>query len=266
MEDEYDVEGFIDVEMKSMKKQLSRYVNTDVKFVMPGIKQVKSDALFNPIVGATFSDYLDSVESTLFKTWDSSVRTGYLTGETTQQIVKNVLGSVSGSNKALLESGSVRKLRNSLVTNTRTVLQAFANESRNAFFKDNDKIFSGYRWLATLDLRTCVLCGSFEEKYRFTADVDDIPSIPVHPNCRCIVIPVIKSEFANLDYNGERASMDGPVGSKTTYSQWFDGQSEARQRDILGPSRFDLYKQGYKVKDFVSGNKIMTLKELADAE
>jgi hypothetical protein len=67
-----------------------------------------------------------------------------------------------------------------------------------------------------------------------------------------------------LDYESERASVDGPVSEKVTFSDWLREQSVERQKDVLGPMRYKLYKQGTNIKDFVKDGRVLTLKELKE--
>jgi SPP1 gp7 family putative phage head morphogenesis protein len=150
-------------------------------------------------------------------------------------------------------------LRKSLEANTRTILQSFADVAHRETFKENDSLFRGYRVLATLDLRTCLVCASLEGKIYKT--LDDVPTLPIHTNCRCVLIPIIRG-YSDIQYEGERAAMDAPEKGNVTYEEWFDKQSDERQLDILGRTRYEMYKGGDKIKDFVSGNKILTLDEL----
>ncbi len=41
-----------------------------------------------------------------------------------------------------------------------------------------------------------------------------------------------------------RASMDGQVPADMTYGQWFTRQSAARQDEIVGPARGQLFREG----------------------
>ena len=43
-------------------------------------------------------------------------------------------------------------------------------------------------WLAALDERMCDVCEAHHGKQY---PINDHPEIPAHPNCRCILIPVI---------------------------------------------------------------------------
>lgn len=42
-------------------------------------------------------------------------------------------------------------------------------------------------WYARIDERTCPVCGDLHTQ---TFDIDQVPTIPQHPNCRCRLIPL----------------------------------------------------------------------------
>lgn len=71
--------------------------------------------------------------------------------------------------------------------------------------------------------------------------------VVVH-NCRSVLLPVTKS-FNELGIDRDeispktRASMDGQVPAKTTYSDWLKAQSAERQNEILGPTRAKLFRE-----------------------
>jgi hypothetical protein len=249
IEDGFDIKGIVEEEIEAQKKIISKLVNSDFK--TPILKNVTEAAAFRPVVNATFSSYLDSIDSRLYSIWDSAVRTGYLTGQTSKQIVKTVIGTAG--------TGIVSTLRKSLEANTRTILQSFADVARRESFRENEELFSGYKILATLDLRTCLVCASFEDKKYKT--LNNVPMLPIHTNCRCVIIPIIRG-YSDVQYEGERAAIDGTENGNVTYEEWFDKQSDERKLDILGRTRYDMYKNGDKIKDFVSGNKVLTLDEL----
>lgn len=189
-----DIDGIIEYELKKQMKLLNAVKNDivsvkggKVNFIFPSLEQIKTSALFKPVTdGFTYDSYLDSIEAGLFNTWDSAVRTGYLTGQTTGEIVERVIGGLSPKTR-LTNPGLMQTLRNSIYSNTKTLLQSFASETRNRVFEENEKYFGDgesdykYEWLATLDTRTCLVCGNLDGK--LFKHIEDAPSIPVHRGC-----------------------------------------------------------------------------------
>jgi hypothetical protein len=201
----------------------------------------------------TFETYLDGLSDNLYKTWDTAVRAGYLTGMTAREINRQVLGSAGG-----LEPGQMQRLRNSLAANTHTMISSLAETARDSVYRENERLFDGYKYLSTLDTRACAKC--FVLDGRIFRRLEDGPKLPQHLLCRCLYIPFIKG-FE--DISGERAAMDGPVSNKLTYKDWFERQSDNVKREILGAGRYKLYQEGMEINSFVVSGHKLTLKELA---
>jgi hypothetical protein len=68
------------------------------------------------------------------------------------------------------------------------------------------------------------------------------------------------------DEDDTRASEDGPVPAKMTFTDWLKTQPDEFARDILGPVRFSMYKDGMELSGFVAGGKMLTLKQLEAAD
>lgn len=165
-----DIDGVIGYELRKQEKLLDllkgdivKVKGGEVNFLFPSTEQVKTAALFKPVTeGFTYDSYLNGIQEGLYNVWDSAVRTGYLTGQTTQQIVRNVMGGISPETK-LRNPGMIDRLRNSVQANTRTVLQSFAEEARERVYRENERYFGDgeykYEYLATLDNRTCLPKG-----------------------------------------------------------------------------------------------------------
>ena len=192
IEQNIDIDAVIAYELKkenklfeTIKKVLHKGDAGKISFVYPNVEQIKTSALFRPATdGLTYQSYLDGVEAGLFNTWDSAVRTGYLTGIPTKQIVSNVMGGISQIDK-LKKAGQIEPLRNAVYGNTRTLLQSFAEEARERVYKDNEQYFGDgeykYEYLATLDARTCLVCGNYDGK--LFKSLAEAPHLPQHRNC-----------------------------------------------------------------------------------
>lgn len=249
-----DVDKYLKNELNELRK-IYKDIGGFSDFSIPAFEQVKKSATFVPYTeSSNFDSFLENVENQFFNVWDSSVRTGYMTGQTTQEIVRNVMGSPA-RDAQVVKTGSLQGLRNSVVANTRTALQSFAVETRNAVYKQNEDLFDGYKWLATLDRRSCLVCGELDGKiFRNLDEIKTMP--PIHLNCRCVIVPYFKELDEVEDY---RASENGEVKSGVTYEEWLDSQSDEVKAQILGQGRFELYKQGMKIGDFVNNGRTIPI-------
>jgi hypothetical protein len=164
----------------------------------------------------------------------------------------------------------------------RTSINHATNQGRQMVWESNSDILKGVRWVSTLDTRTTPICQQRDGKVGPVvddpnwsppegADRLDPPFArpPAHPNCRSTTTAVTKS-WKELGFNvdelpaGTRASMDGQVPANMTYFEWLAKQSPERQKDILGPTRFDLWHtEGVKPERFVNDKgRLLTLDEL----
>jgi hypothetical protein len=135
--------------------------------------------------------------------------------------------------------------------------------ARNETYRANESLFSGYRYIGVLDDRQCLVCGSMDQTVFKT--LEEMPHLPQHRGCRCVAIPEVKG-LEGFDDDDERASMDGPVPASTSYADWLAKQDPEVQRDILGPTRYSLYKEGMPITSFVSNGEKLNLHQLVEKE
>ncbi len=164
---------------------------------------------------------------------------------------------------------------------SRTLLMSASNyakeETLTANFSD---VMDGWRYLATLDGRTCIVCGADDNKV-FKLD-EAKPVLPRHFACRCTYIPYMKDEIGQRKRPTVKHSekmvnhRDGTQSRKFTpdevttgftgsYQKWLKEQLDkdpAFVKKVLGPKRFELFKAGK-----LSLNKMTTdgrVKKLAE--
>lgn len=261
-----DIDGVIDYELAKQKKILSlasKGTNLKGEFTYPTREQIKTTALFRPIdtkYGMTYQSYLESIESGLYNTWDAAVRTGYLTGQSTRQIVSDVVGGLTPQTK-IVKQGAIQGLRNSVYANTRTVIQSFANGTMERIYEENedllgDKDTDKFEYLATLDSRTCLVCGSLDGK--LFKSIKDCPHLPQHRGCRCMIIPYFEIE------GDKRATKEG-YKDKVTFNEWLKKQDDKTQLEVLGATRYKMYKDGVKIEQFVDNGRLLTIDELKES-
>jgi hypothetical protein len=140
------------------------------------------------------------------------------------------------------------------VTNTEDMFAHAASiVQQNIYALDSDH-YSGYMWVAALDWKTCLVCGSLDG-HIFDAlpgqEGEDVaPEQPIHHACRCVMVPVLKG------------MEDDYTKGAPTYKDWLARQPENRIIDILGPSKYAAYKNGMPIERFVKDGRVLTLKEL----
>lgn len=269
-----DIDGVIEYELKKQKKildeakpYLPKIKGGEINFLYPSLEQIKTAALFKPVdtkYGLTYQSYLEGIENGLYNIWDSAIRTGYLTGQSTQKIVSNVLGGLTPQTK-MIKQGMINSYRNAVYANTRTVLQSFANETMNRVYEENEKYLGDtapdgekykYEYLSTLDNRVCIICGELSGK--LYKELKDVPQLPQHRGCRCVILPYLNIE-------GEtRASKDGYI-KDVTFDKWLSEQDVKTQKEVLGASRYQIYKVGQaegKEVQFSNNGSVKNLPEL----
>jgi SPP1 gp7 family putative phage head morphogenesis protein len=155
--------------------------------------------------------------------------------------------------EGLTQMETVRKIRQ-LTPLQKTQAGALVRTANNAAstiaafrtFEKNGDIFTGYKWVSTLDLNTTFVCMARDgQTYPFNM-VSPIP--PAHWGCRSVIIPKIKKKydmFADLD--GGRPSATGEQSARTTYGGWLKKQSTEFVEEALGKTRAKLFLSG-KVK------------------
>jgi SPP1 gp7 family putative phage head morphogenesis protein len=255
---EQDFKELAAVETRFVQKTLNT-VGVKLELDLPAPEKLWAAANFTGYADTheTFKKYLDDLSENFYKTWSSNIRMGYINGLTAQQINRQVLGSLND-----LEPGEMKTIRKSLTMNTRTMIAEMSTMARNETYRQNESLFSGYRYIGVLDDRQCLICGSLDQTVFKT--LDEMPHLPQHRNCRCIAIPEIKG-MEGFDDDDMRASVDGEVPAKMNYSDWLEKQDAETQKDILGVSRYEMYKNGTKIKAFVSDGRLLTLKELENS-
>ena len=184
------------------------------------------------IQGAVQSDWWSRQSADTVFRFNGAVRQGIAAGETNQQIIRRVLQfmDVSRANAAAL-----------VQTSTATV----ANDARMAMFEANADIIKRYRAVATLDTNTCTRCApldglEWEKDGTPIGHNFPMPRYPIHFSCRCLLI----GQVFDSPPSGERASADGPIAAKTTFTEWLERQPAEKVEEVLGKGRADLFRSG----------------------
>jgi SPP1 gp7 family putative phage head morphogenesis protein len=212
--------GMVTVDTASITTAAAMSVITSTPMTLVSGKKVQQLTIDQAI--ANFSEGVKRDITTL-------IQAGIIEGETTDNIAKSVRAMVSTRSKAQAEA---------LI---RTVANHTATGARNALYEANSDIVKKERFVATLDSQTSLICAGNDGK---EFDLGKGPMPPLHYNCRSVRVPVVDPALGLPGLTGERASQDGPVSARLTYSGWLRDQPRAVQDEILGPGRAELFRTG----------------------
>lgn len=236
-------------------------------------------ALANDLVvqGSPAYDWWRRQSEGLRMSFAREIRLGVAAGETTGDLVRRIRGRQAGREAVIVNgrrrvvtrfAGGIMDTQTRQATAlVRTSVQSLSNEVLTETYKANDDVVEGVVAIATLDGRTTEICmgrdgGAWDLKtgdpLPDSATSERYPGPPPwHFNCRTVLGPKTKSWDQLIDEAGgkvprklkdvpprTRASMDGQVPAKLTYTDWLKQQPESFQRDVLGRGRYELWKDG----------------------
>ena len=157
------------------------------------------------------------------------VRSGLLSGDTTPEIVRELVGNLKKDQKGslsqlLAQGGAVTKsANNQVMTIVRTTVNQVTNTASQAVYKANPDVTEEYRYVATLDSRTSPVCRDLDSQV-FKYNQGPVP--PQHFGCRSTTVAVVnyKKWGFTPPPAGKRASIGGAVPANTTYGKWLYGE------------------------------------------
>lgn len=119
-------------------------------------------------------------------------------------------------------------------TIARTETLRVYRETSRATYEANQHVLESWQWQCALDRRSCIACVVQHGSYHPVTETLD-----GHPRCRCAMIPVTKT-WADL-------GVPGIEDTRTLLApgeDWFRAQSVAVQRGMVGPLKFQAWRDG----------------------
>ena len=212
------------------------------------LKTIASDTL---IEGSPTKEWWARKGAGFQAKFEDTIRMGMLQGQTTDNIVRSLIGTRVNKFK----DGALEAQRRGAEAVVRSSIQTVANTARLDTYANNSDIIKGIEWSATFDNRTSVICMEldglqWDMNYKPIGHSKPFPSAIAHWNCRSTQVPVTKS-WEELGSKvkvevpvGTRASMDGQVSGGQNYQQWLGTKSKAFQQEVLGVQKQKLWKAG----------------------
>jgi SPP1 gp7 family putative phage head morphogenesis protein len=272
---EAELLAFVEYEAAFQADLIPKTFDVQLELVMPAPQQLYAAVIAKPLMGKHLRDILRELNGQVRVQIMQALREGYVLGETIDQISRRVDTDALGWKRRHVE-GLVRTATN----HTATV-------AREKLYAENSSLFSGIRWVSTLDHRTTEVCRARDGQ---VYPVDSGPRPPAHFNCRSTTAPVVKSWRdlgidedeapegdrpavvpKDLKAGGRRRTRDldvSQVSASETYNTWLRRQPRAFVDDVLGKKKARLYMEGKLTLDrFVDhSGKSYTLAELRRRE
>lgn len=151
----------------------------------------------------------------------SGLRAGIAQGWNPRKTARHIRDALGGDlNRALT------------VARTET-MRAYREATRQSYLANSD-IVDGWIWTAHPSTRTCAACWAMDGTHH---KLDE--PLGSHPRCRCTMVPELAPWGDIHPALAGLGELNHPTGAER-----FAQLSEADQRAILGPSRYEAYRDG----------------------
>lgn len=212
---------------------------------LPPIEQIMAAVNSRPFQGRFLKDWLAEAEEGAARRVRDTVRQGFIEGRPTADIVR----AIRGTRGQQYKNGILEISRRGAEALVRTAITHTANTAAQAAWEANSDIVSSWRFVATLDARTTVICAGLHGR-KFPLGKG--PQPPRHVNCRSTSVPVLP-EIEGI------SPFEMP-----SYQAWLRSQPDTAQNDILGVAKAKLFRDGGLTIDRFTDSKgrVLTLQEL----
>ena len=230
----------------------------DYTATVPPVKKVESAAFLNPLVINTgaeavmFDKYIKDWKPYQINRVIGTIRGGFATGMTTQQIVRDICGTKS----AKYRDGALNKTRADIQGMVHTTVQHLSATAKAEFAHENDDLIIGVRNIATIDVSTTAQCKARDQEvYLFSKYGKNYPKNPFHRRCRTTQVYEFSSEYDFLKEGRKRpAVFEGKaeqVGGTRQYYDILKNQPAAVIDDALGKTKGKIFRNaGLTAEEF----------------
>lgn len=261
--------GVSQAELRFTEKIIKDSIPNEVpiSFIQPAPSQILGAIRATPFNNTTTQTMIADWVIGKKNLFTNAIQQAYVQGKSIDDVVSILFGNKAFNYTDGLVDASRRQAR----TQVRTAINHFASTSREVIYEQNKDLIKGVQWVSTLDGRTTLLCMNLDGKVDYNdGSKNELNGQrpPAHYGCRSTTVPVIKSlkemGLSDKEFSkSTRASMNGQVPETETYRSWFEKQNKSFQKQVLGASRYKLYKEGnYTLDRFVDNGKTLTIKQL----
>lgn len=213
-------------------------------------------------------------KKTEVKRVNDRIISGFYSGQTTNEIVRGVVGLKSQK----YADGIINMSRANIYSMVKTSVIHLSSQTKAQFYKENDDLIVGVRVVATLDSGTSPECRARDQDvYLFSEYGDNYPAPAYHLSCRTGLVPELSDEYSFLKESRKRPAVtekDGKtvaeqVSGTQSYYTWLKNQPKAVVDDALGVERSKIFRNaGLSPEEFKAASvnqfsKGITIAEMA---
>lgn len=221
---------------------IEKLLPVEITLVRPSLETLSALINSKPMQGRFIADEVKDLDIARIKQIEQALRMGIIEGETNADIIRRIRGTRAQNFK----DGILQRSRDDVERLVRTSITHITARARDELYQENQSVVKAWRFTATLDRRTTVICASLDGQ---VFDLSTGPMPPRHYNCRSSSTPILKS-WQELGYDASelpastRASMNGQVPDNITYQEWLKKQSNDVQDEVLGKTKGQLFREG----------------------
>lgn len=277
-------------------------IPVEVSFVAAAPQLLTAIVTAKPFNGHLLKDWFEKVATADQDRLIQHLQMGMTTGQTTDQIVRNIIGT-RANNYADGITGITRRDAQAII---RTATNHVSNAARELVWQENSEVLTAKIWVSTLDGRTSAGCRARDGRGSPTGN-NPLPAgispltpegimPPAHISCRSLMVAYISPEglIGNRPYVTDtrtrqkreidfrkiakeegktvkqvrddwKAKNIGQLPANTSYNDFLRRQDPKFQDEVLGKTKAKLFREGnLKIDQFVDrqGNEL-TLSQLA---
>jgi hypothetical protein len=225
-----DMHDLLRYEAEFQSGMLSRATGADFAVELDAATR---EAILNaPIMGRSIAEQLDDAAAARLLKIQKAVGDATSTGLDANDALK----LIEGTTDEQYRDGAMQAARDWLETLGITDTSGVADAAGREVYRESGAV-RGELWCSVLDSQTTPVCrandGAMrklgEREWKLVGGGTYSGPYPAHYGERSVIVPQLKGAE--------------PV-DKLTYAEWLNGESEATQRDVLGETRWRLWKDG----------------------
>ena len=213
--------------------------------------------------GKTISESIEAAAKEDARRISEVCREGVRKSKPLDQIVKEIRGTKESD----YTDGVFEATRSEAETIARTGCMGIADEAKMQFYLQNTDVIRAIMHVATLSGNTCLVCGNLDGHiWKNPEELALIPNLPIHPNCRCVHLPVTEMHEINRSkrpaeeenfwkeaerkYNEEHPGKKfGDLARSTKLKYYYKAQKDYEER--TGKPAFEEVPQNMSFSDWL---------------